>query len=440
MFKKIKDRIQSNKKISAFLKNVSVLVTGNIFTILIAVAINAVVVKFIGLEQFGYFTLIIAYVAVVDSVINFQSWQALIKYGAQYGDNQEELRPLIKNAFIVDISTAFLGTVIAIALAKPICGSWLGWSDDMVFLCRLYSITIFFHLEGMPTGYLRIIGKFKSFSICAVAASLVKLIIVIIGFVLKTDARIVLLAYAIADILLYVLPFCVALYYLRKNNIRGWLFQKTREFKSFFTFSAYTSLSTTLDIPIKQFDVFIISKVLSVEAVAIQKIFNSLLSYFNKITTPISQVLYPQVAQQVSEKKEKEAYRDVKKICGIIFLVGMAMAVVLSSTSFAWLKWLYNDETAVYWLVFAVDCFARVISMTFVPIHPFFIALGHVRKNIPIMLVSNTVYFIAALFLGKYLGLYGIAIAYLIQMAIVVVAKIVIINKQTESRFFGHSK
>lgn len=417
-------RALGTERFVAITKNIMTLITGNGIAMGIGFFSSALQIRLLGLTVFGQATLIITYVQVIDSIFNFQSWQALIKFGAAYKNDPRQLKPYVKEAFIIDASTAIAGTAISILLVDLICGGFLKWNSTMLFLAKFYSMTTLFHIEGMPIGYLRIVDKYKEMSACTVGVSIIKFSLVIFVYNIRSDIYACIFLNAIVDILSYIFQFIIALYYLHKNQIlEGIIKCKMPKLKSFFEFSIYTSIASTLDIPIKQLDVFIVSKVLSVEAVAVQKTFNTLLSMFNSICTPISHVFLPSFSEQLAANNIDESISDVKKVKKIILIIGIPTAIVLGLTSPLWLTLLYSQEVASYWCVFLIEAVLRVFSLSFIAIHPLFTAMGFVKKNISIMLISNVIYFISAIILGINFGLYGLAIAYAAQLLIVVVMK-----------------
>lgn len=61
--------------------------------------------------------LIHSYVTVVDIIINFQSWPAIIKYGADalVQKRSDDLEDLIKFGTLLEAFSALLGTAVAMA-------------------------------------------------------------------------------------------------------------------------------------------------------------------------------------------------------------------------------------------------------------------------------------------------------------------------------------
>ena len=98
-------------------QNAAVLLSGNLVSVLFDFVSLVVTARALGPTWFGVFVLIQTYVLVVDNLVNFQSWQAVIKYGADTLDegDPDHFKSLIKFGTILDIASAIIATVIAIA-------------------------------------------------------------------------------------------------------------------------------------------------------------------------------------------------------------------------------------------------------------------------------------------------------------------------------------
>jgi len=73
--------------------------------------------------------LIDAYVRIVDKLVNFQSWQFIIKYGSDALTSKDSsgFKALVKLGSIVDACTAVIGCAVSVMLAGVIA-RWQNWS------------------------------------------------------------------------------------------------------------------------------------------------------------------------------------------------------------------------------------------------------------------------------------------------------------------------
>jgi O-antigen/teichoic acid export membrane protein len=76
----------------------------------------------------------------------------------------------------------------------------------------------------------------------------------------------------------------------------------------------------------------------------------------------------------------------------------------------------------------------RSVSCALVVVHPLFLAMGYVKRELLILLVANSLYMGAALVLGQAYGLLGIVLAYGVQFSSVVLPKLAIIRSEARRR------
>ena len=147
-------------------KNTGLLISGDTVSAVLGVLTFAITARALGVEKLGMLVLIDAYVRIVDKLVNFQSWQFMIKYGsdALTAKDHSGFKALVKLGTIVDSFTALIGCAVSVALAGLVA-RWQNWSPEMIRLAVIYSLIVIFDIAGVPTGILRIFDKFKSFSI-----------------------------------------------------------------------------------------------------------------------------------------------------------------------------------------------------------------------------------------------------------------------------------
>jgi O-antigen/teichoic acid export membrane protein len=76
----------------------------------------------------------------------------------------------------------------------------------------------------------------------------------------------------------------------------------------------------------------------------------------------------------------------------------------------------------------------RAVSCAFVVVHPLFLALGFVKRELGIVALANAIYVAAALALGHAFGLLGIVLAYGVQFTSVLVPKLLILRTVARRR------
>ena len=202
------------------LKNASIVVSGDSLGLGLQLAALSLTARVLGAEQLGVLVLINTYVLVVDRLVNFQSWQALIKYGAECfrKNDKHEFRCLVRFGFTIDATTALLGTLLS-ALGLFIWAHKNAWDNQLAIGAVLYSVIILFRITGAPIAIIRLYDKFHYLSAQKVVQGLVKLVGVAIAAIIKADLQVFILIWALAEISGCVLLVILSIRLLHANKV-----------------------------------------------------------------------------------------------------------------------------------------------------------------------------------------------------------------------------
>ncbi len=211
--------------------------------------------------------------------------------------------------------------------------------------------------------------------------------------------------------------------------MRAWWKGPISNFKRFFTFTFWTNITSTLDLPVKQLDIFIVSAVIGLQGVAIYKILKEISKVIGQVGDPIYQAVYPEFASMIARKENIGATKFAAKIGIIIFSISIPIALIVSITSPWWLNIFFGKVFAAAWIALSVYLLLQVISTSFITIHPLFVVMGYVQKNFVILAIANASYFALAWILGLKIGLMGVVLAYGVQFSIVILLKIYYISR-----------
>lgn len=435
MIKKMKNYF-NDSNLKNVTKNSGILFSGDVVTSLFGLIALSITTLALSPEEFGTFVLIQAYILTIDQLLNFQSWQGLIKYGAESLEKKDydELKGLMKVGTSFDLTSAILGFVVSISFASLI-GKWQHWNSETIKIVIISSVVILSNLSGTPIGILRLFNKFKLFTIQQIICSILNLVFVVVAYKLGAGlfefVGIWITTSVLGNIILLFMGYKV----LNKNRMKKWWKSNIANCKPFLSFSIWTNLTSTLDIPIKQLDVFIISSVISIEGVAVYKVFKQVSTIISRIADPIYKSVFPQFAFMIANNQEVKAYKMAAKIGMLIVLVVSPIVLIVSLTSPWWLNYFFGELYASEWKILMIYLVFRAISAGFTAIHPLFVAMGYVQKNIVILLVANTIYVVSAWYLGSNIGLLGFTIAYFLQFSAVIIMKILYMYSKSFEKY-----
>lgn len=403
---------------SKLIKNVTTVIVGNGGSSIINFAVTFVMIRALGNTDYGVFLLALQYMNLIDGIVNFQSWAGVIKYGSEaiVEKRDDKLAAIFKSGFIIDMVTAVLGAIIAL-LILPTVTNLMHWDGNLELLTAIFSVEILFHLEGTSIGILRLYDRFKLTAIQSILSAVLKLTLIGGYFLLGGRSLIVItILYVITDIFKHLLLVFYALQVLHRGmGIRKVVRSNVKIIDgSFLRYTIWNNVSYTVDVPVKYFDVFIIS-LISVDMVAIYKVFKQMIQILSMLINPISQAILPQFSELVAQNRTAEALRKVLKLRNVILVSGAAVAVGSLLLGKPIFTWILGSEYGENLLLFEALFVVQIFLMSYTAIHPFFAALGVPRRDFLFTAISNLVYMFVAFVTVKILGIYSIILAMAIQ-------------------------
>ena len=415
--------LQDDPLILRLFKNSAILFSGNMIAALLGLASLSLTARGLGVEQFGFLVLITTYVLVVDKLFNFQSWQAIIKYGAEAleQERREDFKSLIKFGFFLDGTTAILGTMVS-SVAAWFVGHWRGWEDQIVFMAIIYSLTILFNVNGTPIAILRLFDKFKLVAYHNVITSVIKLVGVIIAFASGAGLWPFLLLWAAVDIFgkLFLLYFAV--HELAVRNYAGFLRSSAKKislkFKGIWGFVWTTNINSSIRMTSRELDLMIVAGLLGPASVGLYKIAKQFASVIQKTVDPLYQAIYPEMAKLFTRGEIKKFISFGLRSSLIAGMFGaLVWAVFYFFSDYIFLFTVgaeYLDAVGVLlWYMMAI-----VVATIAFPLQPAMLAMGLPHTTFWVHICSTIIYFLTLFVAVPALGLVGAGVAYLVYYVI----------------------
>lgn len=431
--RRLKNKIVANEFWTRLFKNAFMALTGTAGANLIGIVTLSVLVQSLGVTQYALFVLAQQYMTIVDALVNFQSWQAVIKFGAdaKVHDDAQRLLSNIKSGITLDLVTALAGFAVACLLVNPV-GDLLSWDAELRLAALLFSAEIVFHIEGSSTGVLRLFDKFHWTATNSIVFALLKLVgISAYAFLFPEHTLLGYVAvYAVVDACSYLSLLIMALMFIKKRYGLMRMVKTSRKNtdRGFVRFCVWANIGSAVDVPVKYLDVFIISAV-SVEMVAVYKVYKQVLQVFSLLVNPISTAIMPQMSELVSQGKQNGAFDVVLKIRNVIALVmlgSIALAAIFGKPLFSIF---FGMEYSAHLPLFLMLVLVHFYALMYVALHPFFFSLGFAKQDSLITLVSNAVYLLLAFLLVGTMGIYAIVLAMACQYVITNTSKLFFARK-----------
>jgi len=397
--------------------NAGKLLSANAVAAVLGLVATVLTARALGPERYGIFALVLVYQLTVGKLVTFDAWQAIIKFGsdALHADDQPALRQLIKFGFGLDVASAIVGTVLAISLSGPVI-SLLGWDQSVRPLLVLYSVLILFSLSGTPIGVLRLFDRFDLLSYTAVLNGVVRLTGVAWCFLTGQALLGFVLVYLVTGIIGQLYQIFASLWVLRKQNVKGIIRQPVGAIRSRFPgivdYVWTTNLTMTVRMLSREADGLFIAGLTTPEALGLFKVAKQFSSVLPKLSGPLSQALYPELARSWTKRNKGRFVSLIKRTTVFTMAAAFSGWVVFIVTG----PWVIRITVGpafqhAYWVT-VFYLLAMVIFLCSFSLTPSLLAMGLARKSFFANLAATVIYFCLLFPAIGHFGIVGASLAY----------------------------
>ena len=282
------------------LKNASWLFSGGIGTAVFASVEAVVLARFLGIDQFGLFSLIIAYVGIVNGLVDLKSSEAVIRYVRHYWELGEKDKTLsfIKLFYIFDFLIGVLALVVCILLAGVANDLFIHSEESFQFIL-IYSISVLVSSVNRTSGaILRVFDRFKTIAFLKVLSAGLRVSLVCLSLLLGFGIKGVFISYVVAVFVVFLMLQITVFRVTDQVGLKRWTTAKTeslrvviREVRSFVLTSTLVGfLSNAFS---RQLPVLLLGHFAGHQAAGLYKIAIIFSRIIMKLRDPLVQVIYP---------------------------------------------------------------------------------------------------------------------------------------------------
>jgi len=170
-------RLGRNGTLVRFARSAFHIASGNASAVALGMITLALSAQMLGPALLGILATIEGYGRMVDQIVRLETWQALIRYGADALEKQDRsrFRSLVKFGVVTDLVGASLSASVAF-VAIPLAAQWLGWDSATSMMARVYCIAVLFGISSTPIGVLRLFNRFAGIAWLEPAIAAVRLV------------------------------------------------------------------------------------------------------------------------------------------------------------------------------------------------------------------------------------------------------------------------
>lgn len=417
MLQRFKKLFDSESKTLA--KNSSWMLGATVYQAGLSFGKSVVIASALGLENYGVYALVFAFVGLFQEVFNLNFGAALIKFATDFLKNNrlDKVHSLIKAGYIVSFVAA-LASVMAMALGLFLFYDVFFDVEGLELIVLAFALTsslAFFN--NVARVMLRLFDKFKINSLVNVVVYTIEFAFICAClYIYPQQLKPLILTIAVSNIIGFLICNTTAFWEVWDNVSGFWkspLALLSENKKTIAGFILNNSLSKTLQKMMKKGDVLVLAAFTGSAEVGLYDVARKLSFSLLIIKDPLTLAVYPQLAKLVANqnvKKIRGFLTNVFAVSFVPYVIGVVTLVFLSD----WLiEQLYGSEfvSASNPLIFLV--MAVGLEIVFFWTIPYILSLGKTGFRLRASLVSSAITLLLSLLLVSSFGATGIAVAIL---------------------------
>jgi O-antigen/teichoic acid export membrane protein len=416
-------------------KNAGYLVSGNVVAAGLGLIALALIARALGPKELGLLALIEAYVALVDRLIRLEPWQALIKYGADAleRDRRDDFRSLLKFGTLIDAGGAACGALVAIGFVAG-AGPWLGWSEQMVYMASVYSLSLLFKLAATPTAVLRLFDRFPVFAGLEVATAAARAALFAIAFLAGAGLWTFLLLAMALHLGHHLALALIAWRELRRQGYGHIL--RARVAGVAIRCPGIWSLIWSLKVSVLvrrstgDLDVLLIGAFLDTGAVGLYHVAKRFGDATLKVGVPIQQVLFPDIARLWARREIKRLRSTVVQIDLITGILAAAMLAGVGLNVDLVLGLTVGPDYADAAILVILQLLATTTALFGTALQPALLSMGLQVLLLKTVVVATIGFYATLVVALPLLGVVGASIAHIVLNTLWLVCAIILFGRR----------
>ena len=419
----------------ALIANASILLSGGMLVSVLAVTSIILVARQLGPDVFGIFALCTSAVLVIDRLVNFQSWQAIVRFGSQLDSNVSEIRTvrslprLVAGCFVFDVATALLGAGLA-CLSIYSLGLWMEWSADMRAAGSLFGLVVASKISGTAIGIFRLMESYWGQVYIQLFSAILKVALVVIGVYLGWGIVGFLAVWAISEMLMQLGLTLLAFVKFRRQWGRPVFSEGVRLRSEVVRFMVWTNVAVAADLPAKELDVLLVGLFAGERAAGVYKIARQGMALVGKLSSPMYQAVYPMQSKMLARSDRTGAVRITVKSALLLMAVSSVLVLISWPLLPLVVPSLLGADYGAVWAIFLFAVVVKSLDNIFTPVHSLFIALGYIKANLLILMVANGLLLVGFWLVVPASGAFGALVCLAVQAMVVLCLKIYVIQRR----------
>lgn len=316
------------------------MLSGRAVNALLSLVYLALATRTLGIESFGYFALIVALGQTVTGLANFQTWQFVVRWGAN-GDGPGEATGF---AIALDALSTVLGALLAAGLVYS-AQFWLPLPHDLLWVAFWFCIVSLVAMRSTPTGLLRLRFRFAEATFAEAVQPVVRAIGAVLAVIFMPTVVGFIIAWAAAEIAVALALWAVAARKERIDFSQVSLTRLPRHHPDAWRFVLSTNAMGSLNVGGKQVMILLVGAIGGEAFAGGFRVASQLGQALVQLAQTVSKAIYPELVHA------KDDAVEIARRMANLSLIGGVLAVLVAILFGRWgLEAIAGEEfRVVYW-------------------------------------------------------------------------------------------
>jgi O-antigen/teichoic acid export membrane protein len=393
------------------LKNFGVILRGHGIAAIFTFTSMALMANALPATEFGLVILLHTYVLAVRGILNFRTYEAIVRFGVPMHENceHEKLKGLFRTTTLIDLTSGLGATIVAVSVAS-VAGGFLHWDEQIISLAGVYSLVMLTTVSNTPNGILRLYDRFDALSVFYTVGPSIRITGTVIAWVTDAGMHTYIAIWGLAFITENSWLFIRGHLELNKHleggiwKLGSWrgAHYNTREFRHFV---AVVYWQTNVDFLPKHVSVLMAGSLLGPAAAGMFRLARDFSSILSKPAMMLREVLFPDLTRILHSQTEgfhELGFRAVKA-AGAAGLLLVLLSIPVAAPLLGIIGSEYTEAAPLVTLMLLAATFELAAS----PLRAAAYAMGKVGQVLRIYLLGVLVYLGLFWILTPVMGLPG---------------------------------
>lgn len=422
--------ISASAGTSGLRSEATVLAAGSAVAMASGVLLLAVLVRALPNAEVGQLILLAAYPALIHQFANLQSWQGFSREGVALlaAEDRAGFASLTQTFFRLDAIcsiAAFLLAILLVSVVIPL----LDWPEHWRSWLYAFSALLLTNYTSFSLAVMRCFTSYRIQAACTVLLPLSQLVAALVLW--RQDAQLdtYLITWLALTVVSHLSHLLAAVTILAKQNIKKWLTARAGNSRGSLGFTAWVNLATSLDSIVKQFDVMLVSALISIEVVPVYRLIKQCGAVFYRFADGLAQASFPRLVALTLERNMPAALTLFRRSAIWLFVGAACAAAVIAGSSGYWLGRVFTSEFAPYAPILGTYLAIVVVAVTFTALHQLIYALGYVRRPAALTAIAVLAFLVCAILLAPTFGIWAFMIGFAVYHSIAICGKMLLLSR-----------